>query len=326
LEYSKFGWNGLLFNAPKEARFNRFGGNIRGGLLRLEAERFFIEAKWEPLPKKRRPISAVADRFVEDMAKEYGKKLKRPKKSSFEIAGKENARVSTHDALYLAVQAQVKERYYMWYCEESNRTIILRFVFQEFDSSAKQIMKNVLDGFECHSEKTSVWMLLNMRFEAPVEFLLSDAKIAAGRAFFMLVDRKLSSFSEKASSIVVEYFSMANVIYKDTYKELDKWFEEHYEKELKKQLKKKRLKFQVAEPQELRKHGVVVHKATEKSGVSWRAATLYTNSAWYCPKANRIYSVTVSSKTSRPFLLKKQLNSEEHAKLVADILSSFKCH
>lgn len=326
MEFNKFGWNGLLFDAPQDARFTRFGGSAKAGTLRLEAEDYFIEAKWEPTPKRRRSISAVADKFVEDMTKEYGKKLKRPKKGSFRILGKEDARVYSHDALYLVMKAEVEERYYMWYCDESKRVVILRFVFKTFDNTAKNIVKKVLDDFECHRKETTVWALMNTRFETPIDFLLTEARIAVGRAHFMLSDRKPSTFTEKTSTILVEYFSMANIIYKDTYEDPDNWFEEHYEKDLKKLLKKRRLKFQVADPRKLKRHKVVVKEAEASSGFTWRAKTLYTNATWYCAGSNRIYSVTVSSSISRPLPLKREINKAEHAKTVADLLSSIKCH
>jgi hypothetical protein len=326
MKFQKFGWNGLLFIAPQDIRFNRFGGNAKAGTLRLEAEDYFIEAKWEPIPKRRQSISTVADKFIESMSKEYSKKLKRSKKDSFQILRKEVARVYMHDALYLIVKADAEEHYYIWYCDESKRVIILRLVFRIFDNKSKNILTNILDGFECHRKETTIWTLLNTRFETPIDFLLTDVRIAVGRAHFMLSDRKPTPFMEKISTIVVEYFSMANVIYKDTLGNLNNWFERHYDKDLKKLLRKRRLKFQVKDPRRLKRHKVIVKEAEAKFGLTWRVKAFYTNSTWYCAESNRIYSVTVSSSISRPLPLKRDINKEEHTKLVADLLSSIKCH
>ena len=325
LKFRKFGWNGLLFDVPEEMRFTRQGGNAKSGNFMLESEDCLVEAKWQPIPKRPKPISSIVGTIVEQMEK-YEKKKKRDKRQTVKILGKETAHVYSHDALYIVVKAQVEERYYIWYCNESERIIILRFVFKTFDDKSRRMLKRMVDSMKCHGEGFNVWSLMNLRFETPVSFLLTESNIRVGRAQFLFTDNQLSMFTEKTSTILLEYFSMANLLFKDTYKDIDKWFEKNYRKDLSKQLKKRKIKFQLAKPRKLRRHKVVVKQAKMTSGVSWRTTTIYTNATWYCSGSNRIYSVTVASSIKRPILFKRILDEAGHAKMVDDFLSSIKCH
>jgi hypothetical protein len=167
---------------------------------------------------------------------------------------------------------------------------------------------------------------MDVLYKAPKSYLLTDAKITVGRAYMMLKDTKLSMFAEQASTIVIEYFSMANLVYKDTYKDLDKWFKEHHLKDLRKILKKRRLKFEMVEPVKVRRHNTVVKQAKATTGASWRTTTAYKNSTWYCSGSNRIYTVTVYSSLKRPLFFKRKIDDKTYKDLINQILSSFKCH
>ena len=322
----EFGWNGLLFKVPEEVRFTRYGGNSKRGSFMLEAENYLIEGKWEPIPKRRRPISVIATTLIEKMEEQYGKKKRRPQTRNVTILEKNDARVFSHEALFMVVKAQTEERLYLWYCEESNRVIIVRFIFKTFDESSKKIIKQVLESCECHREVSNIWSLLNFRFETPKDFLLTDTKIAVGRARFILSGIKVTSFTEKTSTLIVEYYSMANVVFQDALNNLDEWFKKNYEKDLCKQLKKRQIKFILTEPRKLLKHELVMKKSESKSGLSWRGTTHFTNATWYCPETNRIYIITFTHTISRPLILKRQIPESEYADPVYNLLSSFKCH
>ncbi len=326
LDFMEFGWNGLLFEVPEEVRFTRYGGNAKKGSFMLEAENYLIEGKWEPIPKRRRPISVIAATLIDKMGEQYGKKKRRIRKQNVTILEKNDARVFSHEALYMVVKAQSEERLYLWYCDESNRVVIVRFIFKTFDDSSKKIIKQVLESFECHGKDSNVWSLLNFRFETPMDFLLTDTKIAVGRARFILSGKKVSSFTEKTSTLIVEYYSMANVVFQDALNNLDEWFKKNYEKDLCKQLKKRRIKFVLAEPRKLLKHELVMKESKSKSGLTWRETTRFTNATWYCPESNRIYIVTFTHNLSRPIIFKRQIPESEYADPVDNLLSSFKCH
>jgi hypothetical protein len=320
LNFKEFGWNGLFFEIPEEMRFIRQGGNAKSGHLRLEAEDCFLEAKWEPFkPKKAKSLSGVAEELVKQMKK-------KDKKRNVKILGKNRARVSTHNSLYMVVRSDVDERVYIWYCNESQRIVIFRFVFKLYDGSSKIIMKRLFDTLKCHYEKSNVWSLLNLRFESPIPFFLTDSRIAVGRVHFMLADNKLSTFAEKTSKILIEYYSMANLIYKENYRDPDKWLEQNYLKDLRKRFKKTKIKFGTMKSRRFRRHKMVVKHETKTFGVSWRKTAMYTNATWYCSSMNRMYSITVSSSTSRPLILKRELEKGSHTQVFEDLLTSFKCH
>jgi len=317
LKFKEFGWNGFLFEVPEEVRFTSEGGNAEKGYLRLEAEDFFFEAKWEPfLPKKTKPISEVAEAFVKQMEK--SKKLK------VTILRKDSALVSKHNALYISLKSEAEERIYMWYCDESKRFVIFRFVFKTFDEVGKQIIKQTLDTFRCHTEKSNIWSVLDLRFELPTAFLLADRKIAVGRSHISFNERKVSAFAEKSRAILIEYFSMANLAFKDTYRDLDKWLEKNYLKDLKKRYHN--ISFKTEESRKFKRHEMKIKQGITAKGLTTRKTSVYTNATWYCSGSNRIYSITVSSHIARPLFFKRRIEKEDHKNLIEELLSSFKCH
>jgi hypothetical protein len=320
VEFKEFGWNGLFIEIPEEMRFTSCRGNAKTGHFMLESEGCIVEARWEPLvAKKLRPLDEAAKSLIEHMKEKQ-------KKRNITVLRKDEAHVSIHDALYMVLESALYERVYVWYCRESERAIILHFAFKTFDESSKKVMRQMVDSLVCHGGESNIWSLMNVRFETPFAFVLSEAKVSTGRAHFMLTDRKLAPFAEKTTKILVEYFSMANVIYKNAYKNLDKWFERYYLKDLRKKLRDRRVEFGAANSTHVRKHNAAFRQATIRSGLFSRKTTLYSNATWYCSGTNRIYSVSIWSTNSRPVLLERKIDKEAHAKLLENILSSFMCH
>jgi len=320
LKFKAFGWNGILFEVQEDMRFSRQGGNAKSGHVMLEAEEHVVEARWDTvIRKKSRPLSDVTESLIKQMK---GKS----KKQEVSILKQEEAYVSTHKAMYMIPKSEIEERLYVWYCEESERLVILRFVFKVFDETAKTLMRRAIETMECHREKASTWSVMNLQFETPGTFLLTDTKIAVGRAHFMLTDRKQSAFSDKLWRILIEYFSMANVVFKDSYRDLNKWFEQNYQKDLRKMVRIRKFKFESPEPGSIRRHKTNIRQGVDNSGFSWRKTTVISNASWYCSGMNRIYSVTVLSTLSRPAFFKRVLDEEEHGKLLGNLLASFKCH
>jgi len=320
VKFREFGWNGLFIEIPEEMRFTKYGGDAKSGHLIIEGEGCILEARWEPSSaKKAKPLTEVAESLIEQIKK-------KSKKRDIMILGKDETHVSIHDALYVVVKSAIDEHIYIWYCQESKRIMILHFLFKTFDESRKKVVKHMLDSLVCHRSESNIWSLLNVRFEIPVAFLLTEAKILAGRAHFMWTDRKLSSFSEKTTKILVEYFSMADVIYKNAYKNLDEWLELYYLKDLCKKLGDRRVRFKAAESTHIKRHNASFRQATIKSGLFSRKTTLYSNVTWYCSGMNRIYSVTIGSTNSRPALFERKVDKEAHTKFLENLLSSFECH
>ncbi|MBS7615052.1 hypothetical protein KEJ18_04900 [Candidatus Bathyarchaeota archaeon] len=325
MNFTEFGWNGINFEVPEDARFTRFAGDAKRGSFMFESDEYLIEGKWEPIPKRRQSISVIATTLIEKMGEQY-KKRGRLSSRAIKVLEKRDARVYTHDALFMVVKEQVDERFYLWYCDESNRIVIMRFIFKTFDENSRKIIRKVIESFICHKEDPNVWSLLNFSFEAPKDFYLTEAKIAVGRAHFVLTAKKVSSFSERISTLIVDYYSLANVVFKDTYKNIDEWFKKNYEKDLFKQLKKRKIKFVPEEQRKLLTHDLVIKNGISKSGMSWRSTTLYTNLSWYCQESNRIYTVTMASSLAKPIFLKRKISEIEYSGLLESLLSSFKCH
>ena len=321
MDFKEIGWNGFLMKVPEEMHLTRQGGNANQGAFALESERHLIEFNWSPIPKKPKPLMSIVETVV-DQAKKDAKK----RKHKFSMKGKRDATVCGHKAIYLHLETMVDEHYYVWYCEETNRAIIIRFVCETFDEKSRDTIKKFLDSLKCHMKGKNVWSLMKIRFESPRSFLLRKADIGVGRAHIELEEIKLSAFTERARTIYVDYFSMANVMFKDTYEDPEKWFEKDFLKNLKKALKKRRIKFKSSGETEVGSHKAVIQQAMTRSGFTSRKINLYANASWYCSEMNRMYSVTVTSGITRPFFLRREPSKEDHEELFNGILMSFQCH
>jgi len=306
---------------PEEMHLTRQGGDANRGTIFLESERSLFEISWQPIPRKPKPLPSVVETIV-DQAKKSAEK----KKQKFNVLERRDAVVNNHNAIYLRLKSNIEERYYIWYCQESNRLIISRFVFETFDEKSIRIIKQFLNMLKCHIKGKNVWSLMKFRFECPQSFLLRDTEIKVGKVHIGLVENKLSAFTEKVRTIYVDYFSMANLTFKETYEDPEKWFEKDYLKSLKKILKKRRIEFETSGEKELRGHKTVIKQAKVTSGLSTRRTDLYSNASWYCPETNRMYSITLNSGVARPMFFKRKLEKKEHDELFNEILESFQCH
>ena len=321
MKLKEIGWNGFLMTVPEEMYLIRQGGNANQGTFSLESEECLVEFNWKPISKKKEPLISVVESIIERAKKEADKK-----KQKLSIKSKKATMVNNHDAMYLRMKSIAEECYYIWYCQESNRLVIVRFILETLDDKSRKFIKRFLAALKCHAEERYVWALMKMRFEAPKTFLLSEMKMEVGRAHILLVESNLSVFEERRRTINLDYFSMANLRFKDTYKDPEKWFEKNYMKAFKKILRKRKVHFNASGKKELNGHKAVIKQVKTASGFYMRSAILCSTACWYCSETNRIYILTVNSRTTRPIFLKRRLEKKEHDALFDEVLASFQCH
>jgi len=306
-----------LFNIPQDARLVSEGGNAKTGYMRLEAEKCFFEVKWEEVePKKAKPLSEIVHAFL--------KKMEKDSKQKIPIRSKRSATVFDHQALFMSLKSNIEERIFFWHCSETLRVIIFRFAFQSMDTTSRAIMKEVLTSFKCHGEESTVWSLFEFTFKAPTSFQLSDRKMMIGRTHLLLLEHKLSPFAERKREILFDYYSMANVQFRDEHQDLDKWFEKRYRKDLRKRYRGS--KFQSSTVGKINGHGGIVKKGLGRTGIITRKSSLYNYATWYCEDLNRIYSVTISEHLARPFPLKRRLDQTAFEDFCREFISNLRCH
>lgn len=326
MKFKELGWNGFLLQVPEEMRLATEGGNINSGYFRLEMENLFLEVKWEQANlKKPKSLAEISASFIDSARKTIEKTAK--KKVDVKAKVMENVFVSSHNArsMLLETGSGLKEPTYIWVCEKSGRIIIAHFALSPLIEEGEKIVERILGSFKCHTEEDSVtWSALNTRFNIPSSFLLSERKIAVGRTYLTFRDQKFSTFAEIGRSLSIEYFSMANVIFEDTYKDVDAWFQKNYWKDLRKS--HKNIAFQSSEGKKIMRHNAIYRYGVSKSGLFTRKTMLCKNLTWYCSKSNRIYSITYTSYVSRPFFLRRKLSEEDEERFFQSFLSSFKCH
>jgi len=318
LKYKTFGWNGFMFDVPSDMYLSVEGGTARSGYMRLEAERYFLDVKWEgQRPDKVKPVEEVILSLIKQLEKDGQGKLT--------VQGKRPTRVFEHDALLYNIKSGLEERMYVWYCEESLRVVIFRFAFMSLDNAARAIIRRGLTSLKCHGEEINYWTVLESSFKAPPSFLLSERKMMVGRTYLLLSEEEIKPFppAERRREILFEYFTMANVRYEENYKDLDKWMEKSYQKGLKKRYG---LKFQSSDTKKLNNHEVITRKGKGGKGLLTRRSSVYTNASWYCDDLNTIYSVTLSEHVTKPLPMKRQIDQEAFESFAEEVISSIRCH
>ena len=325
LKFKEFAWNGFSINIPEDMRLTVESGNLNSGYLRLERENLSMEVKWGRFdPKKAKPLAEVANSFLKEVKKNIEKETK--KKIDLKAETLENRFVSSHNAYSMAIKGGANDLLYMWTCDESERIILLHFTSILPKNEGMEIIERILESFKCHDRKEGFiqWSALNMRFMLPSTFLLSDRRIAVGRTYLLFEERKLSPLAEKGRNLIIEYFSMANLLFGSKCRKLEEWFQENYWKDLKKRYK--HISFQKTDFRRLMRHNVLHKRGIKNSGLIWRRTSLCENFTWYCSRSNRIYSISFISYVSKPFFLKRAINEEEDEKILQTFLSSFQCH
>jgi hypothetical protein len=317
LKFKKFGWNGFFFQIPEEMRFQSEGGNAKKGYIRLESKSFLFEIKWEDF-KSKKTVS------LSEMAEAFMNQINKTKKQRLNILKKENTKVFSHDVVYMRLKSPRSDIIYMWFCDESKRVILIHLAFEKFDNLSKRKIEQILSTIRCHTKKLNKWSIFGINFTIPSSLLLTERKMSVGRARFFFKDQKVGAFSVKNFEILVEYFSMANLVFPDTYKDPDKWLKEKYSKDLKKKYRKFRIK--IGEEKRINRHRGKINNGQSVSGLTSRKTSLYTNVTWYCSISNRMYSITFSTQLTKITLLKRVIDEKAHETLIKETLASFKCH
>jgi len=326
LKFKELGWNGFFLEIPEEMRLTTEGGNINSGYLKFEMENFIMEVRWDPFdPKKPKPLAEIADSFIKTAKKTYEKKAK--KKIDLKIESVRSTSVSSHNAYFMVLKPEtnMEEQVYIWNCDRDKRAILIHFISLLPREESENIIGHILSSLKCHLEGEFIsWAALNLRFNTPRSFMLSERRIAVGKTYLTFDEQKFSTFTNRGRRLIIEYFSMANVIFEDTYKDVDSWFQKNYWKDLKKRCKD--IALQTTEERKILRHNVVYKHGIKNSGLFTRRTTMCENLTWYCSKSNRIYSLTYMSYIGRPFFLKRKLDEETDKKIMQEFLSSFRCH
>ncbi|MEM2673949.1 MAG: hypothetical protein QXG34_04425, partial [Candidatus Bathyarchaeia archaeon] len=222
MKFRELSWNGFLLEIPEDMRLTAESGNLNSGYLKFEMEGFLVEVRWDPLdPRKAKSLALIADSFVKNIKKTLEKTSK--KRIDIKIENVGNIFVSSHSAyvMILKPNSGLREPVYIWNCDRSKRIVVMHFTSLLSDEESENLIKRIVNSFKCHLEGDFIpWAALNLRFNLPPSFLLSERKIAVGRTHLTFNEQKFSTFAEKGKNLMIEYFSMANLIFEDTYKNI----------------------------------------------------------------------------------------------------------
>lgn len=178
-QWTRFGWQGLLFETPSGWDLTRFHGSRKKGYARLsDPDTPRMEVRWE-MPRRGVPFRAIADRAVRQLSKSRGVEIERHT-GMIELDARDTetftCRAEGAGALcsYNLLSA----------CRECGRMVMARIVFRPGEN-IKAVARRVFSSVRDHSyDGADVWAAYGIEFAVPETVELDEALIYPGSLDF----------------------------------------------------------------------------------------------------------------------------------------------
>ncbi|MGD8544549.1 MAG: hypothetical protein PVH12_00085 [Candidatus Bathyarchaeota archaeon] len=316
MKFKEFAWQGFMLEVPEEWQLIEEGGNSLSGKLSFQTDDASLRLEWKPISKKKpMPIRDITEKFTEKLRKKAKRNVKIRKGS---------INIQEHKAASVQFRTNVEGQGFFWYCKPTNRFFMIEFLTRKEAKIPKHVIEHVVKSFTCHGLKGRTWSILGFSFETPKSFELETRKFVVGKGILLFQEKRRNPLTETRTSVLFEYFSMANVQFEDTYMEPHRWFDDYYVDGLKKRFGKPKL--EEHSDLQIKGHSVKVIKGTASSGWTWRKKVGFIIAFWYCPGSNRIYVMMVSDEITRPIFLRRRLEEDDLKQCFQDVVETIQCH
>lgn len=293
-----FSWHRISGLIPESWVVKVEGGNSRRGYLRFDDYKPRLEVRWEEFKKNKVPDPR---RILKDLESKG-----RKEDPDFKISSKGEGKVNGHGALYAYYRGGREGFIYVFNCDKTMRSFILRFHFDRDEyERARKISEGILSSFVCHLEGDTIsWKILDVELKIPADFELIDRRFYPADIYLL--------FESRYGYIGYERVGLASrVLRKET---LEEWVREKYRRFLGRNLKgliwKKPVKTGVFD------HEGYLYPVYFRRGLLKKPMDGYTY-AWVCDKMDRLYAAT---------LLKEKGVKESIEKVMSEAFESFRCH
>lgn len=295
-EWTRFGWQGIEFDAPADWNLGRIEGDRTSGYLRLDDEEIVrLEAKWAVVKKGRYDLDRELERQVKELEKNA-------RKAKIEIAIHRKVklvRLDGRDWECFTWRGDYDACNLLTCCHSCGRVILLRALFRPHEP-AREISRRIFESLADHQEDCcDLWNVFGLTLRIPASFLLKRCSLKTG-------DIRLA-FSRHKEELEAARISLAQYQLRES--RLDHWFERYGRQDLEAYEWNKT-------PQDVRKHPGYRYLGTRKLGrrlFSPFASLTMKSQVWHCQASDKL------------FILRGAL-AEDGSSLFEDVLASVQCH
>jgi len=293
-----FSWHRVSGLIPENWVVKVEGGNSRRGYLRFDDYKPRLEVRWEEFKKGKVPDPR---RILKDLESKG-----RKEDPDFKVSSRGEGMVNEHGAWYAYYRGSREGFIYVFNCDKTMRSFILRFHFdrEEYDR-ARKISESVLSNFNCHPGGDLVfWRILDVELKIPIDFELIDRRFYPADIYLL--------FESKYGYIGYERVGLASrVLRKET---LEEWVRERYRRFLGRSLKG--LIWKKPVQTDVFGHEGLMYPIYFRRGLFKKPMNGYTY-VWICSRVDKLYAAT---------LLKERDVGVDIEKVMNEAFESFKCH
>lgn len=294
----EFSWHRISGLIPEDWVVKVEGGNSKRGYLRFDEYKPRLEVRWEEFKKNKVPDPSKILKDLESRS--------RKEDPDFKVANRGEGRVGGHNALYVYYRGSREGFIYVFNCDRTMRSFILRFHFdrEEYDR-VRKISNSILSSFDCHPEGGMLsWRILDIMLSIPVGFELLDRRFYPADTYLL--------FESSYGYIGYERVGLASRVLRK--EKLEDWVREKYRRSLGKALKG--LIWKKPSQVDVFGHEGYRYPIYFRRGLLKKPMDGYTY-AWICDKMDRLYAVT---------LLKEKDGREDIEKVMNKVFESLRCH
>lgn len=228
----EFGWRQIELAVPGDWFLAAEGGGRDRGYFRLDDEAGpRLEVTWERIPFEKAP---TPEEMLEKYRQNVEKRARKMRKKGARIpqpktVQKRSAEVGGHEALqWTARSRDLIANLYFWYCEDSERGIILNMAFPLREADWEKTAKAVLRSVRCHFPpgRSILWSLYAAPIRLPPEYQPVAAKLTAGLSHITF------KHAEKEIYVAVAYSGLARQLLARYKKGLKDWYKKGIHKEV----------------------------------------------------------------------------------------------
>jgi len=299
--WTRFGWQGIWFDVPRDWSLGGVDGDERKGYVRLEDEAISrVEVRWETV---RGPWSA--ERAVDGVLQMLQRAARKQK---FEFRSKRRVKlIEPNDERDFECFDWVGDYHahnLLTRCKQCNRVILLR-VLARRDENMRPVAQRIFQTLHDHAEDGwRLWSVYGLRCRVPERFRLDHPDLAAGRIVL--------AFAARGETLRAGRFGLVEMVLKE--RSLDQWYRDEYRKRL------RNIRAEAA----LR--SFMGHEAVEFVGSERKPLRLpaflcrppgFRCRVWHCEPSDKLLVAEEMS---------KKLNTDEGEEEFERFAASFRCH
>ncbi|MBS7641697.1 hypothetical protein KEJ40_00820 [Candidatus Bathyarchaeota archaeon] len=298
IELVGFSWHRISCSIPEDWVIKVEGGNSKRGYLRFDDYKPRLEVRWEGFKKSKTPDPR---RILKDLESKG-----RKEDPDFKVASRGEGRINGHLASYIYYRGGREGFIYVFNCDRSMRSFILRFHFdrEEYDR-VKAISERVLSNFDCHpGDSTLSWRIFDIELKIPVDFELVDRRFYPADIYLL--------FESRYGYIGFERVGLASRVLKK--EKLEDWVREKYRRFLGKTLKG--LIWRKPMQVDVFGHEGYLYPLSFRRGLLKKPMDGYTY-VWICDMMDRLYAFSI---------LKEKGLGEAIEKVMNEVFENLRCH